>query len=224
MEPFFLDELYNSQKESSADITVCDYYIVNTSGKRSIRKVVPEQLTISKSESLLLPVDSFSICLIKKSLFSGVFFPNIRNGEDMAVIPQLLSKAEKVAFVSKPLYNYIYYTNSLSNAFSEVKIDSLVESFDVINRAIGKEYPEEVEFLGIRNLLYGSMLAIFKFSTDRVLAKKILEKFSEKYPNWINSKYIHKLPWYKRIVIHNAQKRYWRRLRILSLIHTFLCK
>ncbi len=222
VETDFLSTLYESSKRNASDITICDYYVVNNRGKRKIKKVATNYEAEKKSSRLLLSIDSFCTCLIKKNLFNNITFPNIRNGEDMAVIPQLLERANKVYYVSKPLYNYVYYKASLSNSFSKSKVQSLVTSFEIIEASLGEKYPSETEFLGIRNLLYGGLLAIFKHNYDKESANMLINGFELKYPRWYESKYIKLLPFYKKFFVKNVKKRNWMVVRMLCYIHSIL--
>ena len=88
VEPHFLDLLCEARLNKNAQIIIYDYFVVKRNGKKKRHNVLPDLKIYSKDSRLVLSVDSFWTCLIDKELFKEVDFPNIRNGEDMAVIPQ----------------------------------------------------------------------------------------------------------------------------------------
>lgn len=224
VEDSFLSSLYNSIIENKSDIAICNYFTVNEKGKKRIRRISSIIEGNSKNSQLILTVDSFWLMMIKKEMFSDIVFPDIRNGEDMALIPQLLELATSISFVDEPLYNYVFYSNSLSNGNSNAKIRYLKESFEIVYNKFSDAYPEETEYLGIRNLVYGAMLGIFKYSRNKQEALNLLVDFEKNYPNWEDNKYLFMLPFYKRFLLKNVKKRHWRIVRIWCIIHSILKK
>ena len=98
-------------------------------------------------------------------------------------------------------------------------VDSLESSFAYIYQNQLEDYCEEVEYLGVRNLIYGALLNHFKHSTDKARAEKILYRFEQKYPQWIRNKYIRKIPLYKRIFVLLAKIRCFIGLRLMCWVH-----
>ncbi len=224
MESEMLELLIKSINEYNSDIAFCDYYVVNQKGKKMIRHIGNKKLIKDNSNKIVLNVDSLACQLIKKSLFLNVEFPDIRNGEDMAIIPQLFAASKSVSYVDQPLYNYQYSNNSLSNQFTENLVVSLKQSFEVLQNSIGTLYEEEVVFLGVRNYLYGSVLVLNKVKKSRSVISKLVNEFSSQYINWYNNRYIKTLPFYKRIYLYMIFKRRFFFVKLLSLLHSFFLK
>lgn len=220
-EPDYLMFMYQKSQEEDADIVIADYYIVSSQGQKRERKI-GIQRTLSSAEALTINVDSMCIMLCRKQLFKGLAFPDIRNGEDMAVIPALLSRANRVGFVDECLYNYQYRENSASNSSNDKVVNSMILSFQYVEDSLAKKYREEIEYIGIRNLIYGALLNLFKYSKSNERADQILYDFVRKYPNWNRNKYLDKMPAYKRVFVKAAYGRHYFILRLLARLHTVL--
>ena len=217
----YLQLMYEKSQEENADIVIADYYTVSSQGQKN-EKVLGIQKTLSAAEALAINVDSMCIMLCRRSLFDGLELPNLRNGEDMAVIPALLSRANRIAFVEKCLYNYLYRESSASNRANDKVVDSIILSFQHVERTVSAEYQEEIEYIGVRNLIYGALLNYFKYAKNNKRADEILDEFMEKYPNWHQNKYLNQMPAYKRIFVKAARGRYYFVLRLLAKLHTKL--
>lgn len=220
-EPDYLQCMYEKCREEAADIVIADYYTVTSQGQKTEKKL-GQMETLSSAQALAINVDAMWVMLCKKGLFEGLLFPDLRNGEDMAIIPALLARSQRIAFVDKCLYNYLYRENSASNRANDKVVDSIVLSFRYVENSVSPTFREEVEYIGIRNLIYGALLNYFKYAKNNKRAQEILEEFREKYPNWNQNRYLNQLPSYKRIFVKAAYaKQYWM-LRLLARIHTML--
>lgn len=182
-----------------------------------------ENRLITKSEALTLPIDGLCFLVVKKDVALKIEAPDIRNGEDMALIPMLICASDSLAIVTRVCpYNYFYREGSASMTANLNVVDSLIASYEFIYKALSNCYPIECEYLGIRNLLYGAVLNLFKFSYNTKKAEAILNSFSEKYPNWQNNPLYAQLPLYKKLVVMTATKRQFFITAILARVHTFL--
>jgi len=220
-EPDYLQLLYRRSQEEKAEIVIANYCTVSSQGQKN-EKLLGQLETLSSAEALAINVDSMCVMLCKKSLFDGLELPNLRNGEDMAVIPALLSRARRIAFVPECLYNYLYRENSASNSANDKVVDSIILSFRHVEQTVSPAYREEIEYIGVRNLIYGALLNYFKYAKDNKRAEEILNDFSEKYPYWHENKYLDQMPAYKRIFVKAAHGRHFFALRLLAKLHTKL--
>lgn len=180
----------------------------------------------SKKKLIAIAPDSLCCMLVKKSLFSDLVFPEIRNGEDIAIIPILISKAKNIGFVKECLYNYAYRDNSLSKKFTKSMVDSLQESFLYIEKGLSTEYKEEIEFLGIKNYLYSATLNLFKSEKmpSRLEVDNIVNFYLSKYNNWSRNKYYSLLPKYKRIYLFAVKYKMYYMCRVFSILHKVISK
>lgn len=220
----YLESIYQSSNNGSNDIIFCSYNIKYSNG-HIIKKDLVSNL-IDKNKYFLIAAGSDSLCCIsfKRTLFNNIEFPNLRHGEDMCIIPLLISKANKYGFVNEYLYNYIYRKESLSKNCSLNTIMDLSLSFKYIEENIPNIYKEEIEFLGIRNYLYGFFLNLFKIKFDKKMIIELMKNFYIKYPNWKKNKYFYLLPRYKKIFLYLLDKKLYLICFIFSKLHKIISR
>lgn len=223
----FIEKMISKANELNADIVFCGYKTVLADGKN--QKSLPHPLNnletkIDKKQALRLNVDSLCTMMIKKSILDQIEGPDIRNGEDMAMIPILIVNANAFGIVEDSLYNYLCRAGSASLSANERVVNSLIQSFWYIDQNIPMEYRDECEFFGARNLLYGSLLNLFKYSYDVKKANSIIDTFENKYPNWIKNKNIYSLAKFKQIFLKLTKRRLFCGLKAFSFLHMMLTK
>ena len=103
-------------------------------------------------------------------------------------------------------------------------IESLEKSFSFIQDHLGSEYQEEKEYIGIRNLLYGALINLFKFSYNKNKANQIVDDFEVSFPMWYSNSNIRELPLYKRVFVKLVSLRTWFMVYSLSKIHSIVVK
>lgn len=213
------EKLLFSIQATGSDISFCDYYFISTSGKKVKRNRGYSDVVVNLENKITLNIDSLWGMLIKKDLFNNISFPDLRNGEDMAILPQLFVKANTLSYVKECLYYYKYYGNSLSNVDTPLRLDSLKASLNCIKQTI-TNYPTEIEYLAIRNYLYPSLLIFYSTKKRSALFKSLISSFESEYKRWNKNKYIHTLSLYKRAILCLAKKRLIFLMKIMFAIRT----
>jgi len=210
----FLEKMIGSLLDNGSDIAFCGYNVVDEKGIVEKRELINRQpKTIS--EALTTNCDSLCMMLVKSDIMKETLLPDIRNGEDMAIIPLLIQKANKVSVVPECLYNYFRRSDSASQAPKINSVYSFIESYNFLYQGSKKEFEEELEFIGVRNLVYSAEITLFTVTYDRKLANKILDDFEKVYPKWQKNKYIKTLPFYKKVILKCLK---WRMFLIVKMI------
>lgn len=226
-EPNYLDLMVQKACENDADMVFCGYQTVSEK-KEKVKKnshllpTIPSQSTIQNI--LQLPIDSLCVTMVKRSIIEGIDFPDLRNGEDMAILPVLITQSQSFGVINQCLYNYLYRENSASMKSNDKVVQALVKSFAYVEANISDKYKEQLEIIGIRNLIYGGLLSLFKYSYNVGKAKEILSDFEAKYPAWKGNRFIKELPIHKRIFLKFADKKFYVGLKVLSIIHSLLVR
>lgn len=226
-DPNYLELMVKELKKQKADMVFCNYRKIFLSGKKidciNI-KSLPEH-KIDVSDTLGFGVDSLCTIMIKKEIIYNTPIPDIRNGEDMAVIPLLIMQSKAFGVVETPIYNYYCVDNSLSRTVDYNVINSLELSFKYILDHCDWMYRDEIEFIGIKNVVYGVLLNYFKLpKINRSEFNRILNDFEKVFPNWFKNKYYVKLGIIKKIFVYLASKRCFFLLRIMAKLHTIYVK
>ena len=216
----YLACMVNAANENESDMVLCNSNKVLPKGKIIRTETFCGQgKKLNTKSALLLGIDSLCAIMVKREIILHIPQPDLRNGEDMAVIPLLILASRKFNVVEKPIYNYFCRPGSLSLSANEKVTESLIQSFSFIYKNRDPEFEKEIEFIGIKNVIYGVILNHYKCSKDNRKANEILKNFESVYPNCYSNEYIHTLPIYKRAFVFCAKKRMYFVLRLLSLIH-----
>ncbi|MBR5762379.1 MAG: glycosyltransferase [Lachnospiraceae bacterium] len=131
----YVEKLFKSARENSADITICNYRFVDENGHEISNDNYTRytrQGSFDSYEALRLFEDKsyrtfFDVVwnkLFRRELFEGVRFPDgISIVEDIAVMPVLYHRAATLSVVDDGLYNYVYRVESLSHAKRDKQAD-----------------------------------------------------------------------------------------------------
>lgn len=216
----FLGNLLNILEKYDASIAIGGYQIVNENGKIEKRSISEEEKVLNFEQACMLESDSLCMLLVKTSVIKEVMIPDIRNGEDMATVPILYSKSERIAVSNKCNYNYYRRTGSASQKPNMMVVDSIIKSFSFVEKKLPAGYLDELEYLGIKNMLYPSIISLFTFSFDIDKANEIINSFEKKYATWEKNKYWKYLPRYKKVVLKLLKCRRYYLLRMVATLRS----
>ena len=219
-----LYDLDQEIKTRKSDIVMFDMsYVLR--GK-CMRKNFTSQLTYGDRYSYLLNCGE-SLCnlAVKRSLFLSVPFVDIRNGEDLALVPLLIDKAQLITHIDKSYYNYLMREDSASlGKPSKMAYTNMLLAFQHIQKYLyyDDNLSSHVEFLGIRTVLYNSTLMAIKGGNDNAVLTNIVLKFSNKFPFWHKNIYVKNLNKAKRLYLWGIKHNLWIICKAYAIIHTYL--
>lgn len=223
-EKYHLQYMTEASDSFTKDVVFCSYNSVYSSGKKVIHDMVSKIKNAPKNEILAHGTDSLCCLMVKKSILDRIDFPDIRNGEDMSVIPLIIARSVSFGYVDAPIYNYVYHENSLSKKPNTEIVNILEKSFAYIVQYLKDDYPEETEYLGIKNLLYSATLNLLKSPKCIKKAQLFYKSFLQRYPKWKENKYYKFLPNHKKLYLEFVSKKLFVVCRLLSVIHRILSK
>jgi len=130
-----IDEMVIIAEKENADITICDFMNIYPNQTKHLHVNPSLNPHILLQQVLTGEVHS-SVCnkLIKHSLyFDNNIFPieGLNMREDLSVMFRLLYFAEKIAYISKPFYNYIL-TNTTSYTATKMSLAHQKNVFELI--------------------------------------------------------------------------------------------
>lgn len=175
-----IEILYNKASQDATDIVICDIY--TTDGKNHvIFKCGEDGLGKWTIFDLMCQMKiSWSACnkLIKRTLFVEVTYPICNNAEDMALILQLIAKAETISYTSQPLYYYYTNPHSMTKKLTEMQVLKNIEDRNTNN---------EIVFNVLKQVMpsgkYYKFVEMFKWQTKK-LAWGIIEIDKKHYKYW----------------------------------------
>lgn len=221
-EPNFLKTMVSLLEDNAADMAFCGYKVVDEHGNSQSRPVYNRSGLISREEAFCLDADSLCMLMVKTDIMKNTLLPDLRNGEDVATVPLLMAKANRYAATVSCLYNYFRRSDSASERPTMKVVESLVCSYRYVQENFPDEYIKEKEFLGIKNLLYSTIITLFSCSNDKRTAKELLNEFETIYPNWKNNPYITSLRIYKKVILRMVSLKLFGVVRLVAILRNVI--
>lgn len=223
----YLKLAYDTIIQTSCDVCLCGFKSVLVKSKKekiTYHRINNKIEKMDKAQILTINIDGLCTMVVKRTILDDIKFPDIRNGEDMALIPIIMTRANSFAAIEECPYNYLYRVGSASMSSNMGVVDSLIDSYKYVYNHLSNDYSKECEYLGMRNLLYGAVLNLFKFSFNKEKANEIVDSFEMKYPNWSQNEYWTALPYYKKIFLKAISQRRYLFAWSLAQIHTLITR
>ena len=216
-----LEELKNNMDKYDSDIACCNFYdIKNEVSSLRIKKDTNIEFVSSEKEKFINIQNEYSPLtyyawnkLYKKELFNNIKFPEGRLYEYTYILCDIFEKATKISFTLKPLYNYVYRSSSLGNAFNLKHFDKIGSFNKKIEFFDSKKYYDlsNKEKKGkacelIRNLA--------KMKLNKIKNKEVYEKYYEEL-----IKTVKELKWNesnRRVKLFKLFKKHYLRLNFLE--------
>ncbi len=218
----FIEFMTKAIIENNSDIAICDNYITYDN-RKVVANAIKELIGVCKEKIIAKYKMSLCRLVVIKELFNGIESPAIYNGEDGAIVPQILGKAQNISIVDKPLYNYYFREGSASNSPKKTIYLDMLKGFDAIEN-IRQKYPIECEFLGIKMVLYGATLNAFKAKIKRNIILQFVKDFEARYPKWKKNEYLKGYGKFKKIYLKFLSLKMTAMCRFLTFIHGILVR
>lgn len=220
-----IEKMYDGVMKNNADICMCNYKKIYSRGKIENINYTSGLRQGDKAWYIANSKTSLWLLIINSKLFLNLKIPSLYNGEDIAVIPILLSRACKISHIDEFCYNYRMEENSLSNKKNASVAYSIIKAVEIINTNMKESHlSNELEFLNIKNILYGYTLNALKAKIPLREIKDICNSFELDYPLWYKNKYLHYLSIVKKGYYICVQHNFWRALKIYCKLHSFYNK
>ncbi len=198
LNPNSLELMYNKAKETDSDIVRCSYQTIIGPLKlgdfHNYEKSDNHIIDISKDKDFIVrETPSIGNKLIKKELFKNIRFGEGIKWEDLAIIPALMAKSNKIYFMNDALYNYRFNlsTTVLDYLRKVHNIDDNFKALELLKSRMPKEYDEQYKSLFIIHTLYrldeASHWVMCPKSEKEELIKRFITILNELDSNWINN-------------------------------------
>ena len=175
-----IEILYNKAVQDDADIVIYDIYTIDGINKTLFKCGVEGLNKWELFERMCQMKLSWSACnkLIKRTLFKHVIFPVCNNAEDMALILQLMARAEKVVYIPQPFYYYYYNTQSMTKLLTKEQVLKNIE-----DRNSNNEIVFEVLKKVLPNAKCNKYIEMFKWQV-KVIAWGLISIECDNYKYW----------------------------------------
>lgn len=115
-----VEDLYKCVKKSNCKMAACGRKFVFEDGK-VICKLPKNLERVFSFNEAIIEMNNFYFFdmsawgkIYNRNLFENIRFPEGKLSEDYFIMYQIIELAQKVAYISKPLYNYLQRTSSIS--------------------------------------------------------------------------------------------------------------
>lgn len=210
----YLELMFKEICKTKAEIVFCDFFRCFESGVRNGLEVNKMLENCNKNSYVALAFTSLCCLVVKRDLVQQFLIPNIYHGEDAAVIPVWIARANKVSYIPQKIYNYFYRSNSLSTSINRDMFIPMLDGFRFLENFIDDEYRDEIEFRGVCMLLYAGVFKSIEAKLSGRIIKEKLSGFIEKYLLWYHNPYMKTLPMRKRFFLYLVRYNIFSLLRI----------
>ncbi len=218
----FVESMIAEIQEKNPDVIAFDNYSTYENRKfvaGAVKKLEGDKKTILANVRMSL----CRLC-VKREVIMKTVFPPLYYGEDGAVVPQIIAKAETFSILDKPFYNYYFREGSASQRPSPKACAQMVEAFAVLKRELPAVYRTECEYIGIKRVCYGAILCGFKTGVKTREIRKILNDFEKDFPNWMDNPYRANLAKIKNIYLFLIKKRCFFLVKMMTALHSYYVK
>ena len=217
VEPNFIEEIYNYVLEDKYDIIVFDMYkeYENQKNKEYLKGITNYADDMKKNYILSLSGPCNKI--MKRKLWVDNHLEFLENTiyEDLAIIPTIAKYTNKIKYLEKPLYNYLIHNGSTMNQIIYTpKLKDIFKVMEQLSLELKNDFPEELEYLYITNLLHGAGLRFLKFSEGISDIKKVSLIMHNQFPNWKKNIYLKNNDFKYKIICHLIYK---KNIKVLKL-------
>lgn len=221
----FLEKMITKAEETDAEMVMCHFNYAYDDGTKKFLSGL-NILNDDSTKEEFIAFTPMSLCrfLFKRHLYENLVVPQINNAEDGAVTPQMLAKSKKISIIHEGLYNYYMRENSLSSLPKPSVYYDYLKAQQVVDEIIAEQYPDECEFIAIKNFCYGAILNGLKAKISQKELKKDYNNFLKKHPDWFNNKYMYSLSKSRKAFLILLRYKLFFGMKMFAFLHRKLSK
>ena len=208
------EHLINGMKDSNADISMCNFYYDNN-GIKKIANPNTVNCYFEKEIKYHNIYNEYSAVTIhtwnklyKKYIFDYLRFPDGLVFEDTNILCDILSQTNKIAYISEPLYNYVFRSESIFHSFSIKHFDNVGSSNRIISFFEKNSYKE----LAIKEKNRKSLIIISNLSKTHLYHINNPEIYNKYYNELLLT--VKELKW-------NESSKYVKRFKIFKKYYIY---
>ena len=173
------EKMLEHAKKNQADIVICNVKLFNINGESIIQKSINGGLR-NRKNYMQYGVNLCSPCnkLFKRELLENEMFETI-TFEDTALIPVIVSKAEKISFIDKHYYNYILRKGSTVSV-EKFCVDDFLNAITYSLQRVSAQYYNELAYWHARCLLNALLGERYKYK------ERFVQYIKDNQKKWSN--------------------------------------
>jgi glycosyltransferase involved in cell wall biosynthesis len=220
-----LAEVSDTILNTGADCVMFDYY--KKKGKNIIYgSTIPGFAQGAINQKLAIANATGSMCCkvyrTENIKLNGVRFPDILRFEDMVFNKRSLEYCNNIHYIKKPLYYYISNESSIVNNKKNASEKYAIEAFQILEGELKNEFPNEIETIFIREMLYSTVLTLVSNGARREEIINHIKICEGNYPNWNKNDCIKNFASHQKVFLKLIQFRIIWGLRLMAFIRKTL--
>ena len=215
----YLALMHAALLSQNADLVMCEYRKIYEDDRAPTEMHYLKGCSRNRLDLMAWSKAAMWLLMFKKELTKDLEVPDLRNGEDIAYVPCLESRAPVIAVVEKPLYNYQMRKGSASKTPSEAVYKSLLTAFEFISTHFAADAPQVLEYLGVRTILYGAVLNACKAGEKSDAVRKMIDAFQSRFPSWPDNPYLFLFGRQKRFFLNMVKNKKIGLCRLYARMH-----
>lgn len=229
LSPNAVAEMLDTLRSSTFDICLFDAAAFNEAGKKleDISGGSKEgSFRFEESPDILLRRMNVGTKIFRRTLFTenGIRFRDREWYEDMSCVPILYALADRIFYRKSAWYNYLTRQGSIMNSGTlarNLEIISAVEATNSYYREHGlfEKYHNELEYMCFYNVLIAATVRVNLVDPDTPLQDRLLEYFTEAFPNYRQNPYVKAAPAKYRLLDQLITARKHRAIHLLMTIN-----
>lgn len=212
--------LCNKMEKEDLDILVFDFVKVYDNKLFTHEKSMDEVSV----ENYILSTPNACNKLFKKNIFTqyNIEFPTKIWYEDLAIIPGLVKYTNRIGYIHEGIYFYQFRTESIMNQIQyNPKMLDIIQSIKNLQQYLEPDFKQEMEFLSLHQLCYGSSLKLLPFKKYNEL-NRCIDIHKKQYPNWRHNTYYLNKPKLYKVYCNLLFQRKFSFCRCLNFLKTKL--
>ena len=194
------EKLYKKACEDNYDIVICGSYNVNEKTNDKIKdldNIYFEDLKLNAFFGRMAVWNK----IYKRDLLKSMKFRSKIWYEDLDFTLKVLAKANKVAYLNEPFYNYLIREGSTMNNSNIKRNLEILKAFDEINNI---DMKDEIEFLAIDHIYISAIVRVINSKGSKELKNETIKELQnymvKHYPNFKSNKYLYLLNKRRKII------------------------
>ena len=211
--------------DSNTDILIFDFCRIYENGKPPQRISGSDCSGLfsfpSHPDILFSPINACNK-LWKRSLFTdySISFPGRLWFEDLATVPLLYLKSEKIRYVSRPWYLYLQRQGSITNSSVVARNREMTIALDLVfsyykTNAAFETYSNYLEYLAFYHEFLTAVVRVNKTDSGSDLQILLRDHFQSIFPDYRNNPFIRNSPAKYKLLTHLIENGKWKLLHAI---------
>ncbi|CRZ34497.1 glycosyltransferase involved in cell wall biosynthesis [Herbinix hemicellulosilytica] len=212
-------------EKNKCDCVIFDYYHQKGSNKK-YGVSIPKQPEGFVDIKTAIANSTGSVCckVYKRENIeqNGIRFPQLQRFEDMVFNKLALSSSKEIFYLKKPLYYYVKHEESIVHNINYQNTIYAVSAFNIVEEKLKFQYPNEVEAIFIKEVLYSTIMLLISLEKKRHDILYQINKYNGKYPNWSKNNYIKYFAFHQKVVLFMIKHKFFIGLKFMSYLKSKL--